>query len=71
MKALIKVNGLGYRHSYEQEGEVVKLCETVERFDDKWLQVPALVLKSDAGLWVVPLTRQGYDIEVDYIAKEE
>ena len=63
MRALIKT--WGHQHYTEQEGEVVEFCKTVEKFDGKYMQVPALMLRSDESVWVVSLKREMYDIGVE------
>lgn len=54
----IKVKIHGDQYYYEYEGEVLSWSLTVERFQDNYLQVPAVILDTEYGPRVISLREE-------------
>lgn len=65
----IKVKIHGHQHYSEYTGRVLGWVQTVENFqsgnDDKFLQVPAVIIKTKGGISIVSLRQHLYWSEID------
>ena len=64
MQVTIKING--HHYFSEISGEVLLWCQTVERFDRKMLQVPAVIIKNEKEIAVIALKQYLKTVDIDY-----
>lgn len=67
----VKITVSGHRTWYQIEGELLRVSESIEQYEGKYFQVPALIIDSGDGIWVVNLKQRLLDVDVEYIKKEE
>lgn len=62
-----------HSHQYYSEtvGELLLSTHGVESYDGKYMQVPALLIKTKDGIAFTKLEKQHYYTEVDFITPEE
>lgn len=60
----IAIEASGHHVGYSVEGEVIEWCQTVENYDGKYLQVPAVIVNTKDGIEIVSLAQRMYQIKV-------
>lgn len=70
-KTKVKITVTGHQIFNQFECTLLRVCESVEKFDDKYLQVPALVVEDDDGIAIINLKQRWKDVAVEYIKPKE
>ena len=66
----IKVKTHGHQHYHEDEGEVLLWTQNVAAYpENRYLQVPAVILKTNQGVKVVNLSQYLYWTEIEYLGE--
>ena len=68
----IKIKIHGHQHYSEISGEALLWCQTAEKFEEGYLQVPCVVVRNDETGCVsaIPMVKQYYDVEIETIREE-
>jgi hypothetical protein len=64
----VKVITEGHQVYYENEGEVIQWCSAVERYDDRTLQVPAVLINTGSEITLVPLQKRLHWTRIEVLA---
>ena len=64
---IIKIKANGHQFYSEITGRVMKWVETAEKFGDRYLQVPAVVIKTESTIQIVPLKQELYWFEIEVL----
>lgn len=70
-KIYVQVEEHSNQHYQIYVGELLLATNGVERYADKYMQVPALLIKTKTGIEFVKLERQCYRTEVKLITEEQ
>lgn len=70
-KIYVRVKTHSHQYYTEVSGELLLATHGVERYDSKYMQVPALLIKTTSGIAFVKLEKECYHTDVEFITEDE